>query len=184
MKFLFCLLLLSLLFAVCINAQPRPIEKSQLPASPTRVYPESFAVKYQGGLFGYADTETGTLKLDDTNQRIVFLGKEGKEKFGIPYGSLLIVQPERKVTTATTGKVISAIPLPGAGAAGLIKEKKRYLLLHFDDPDVDAKGTASFKVEEKETLELLIEAIGVKAKLTPRGDSYFRPNNAKKTAES
>ena len=57
----------------------------------------------------------------------------------------------------------------------LIKENRRYLVLNFDDPDVAARGTVSFKLDNKEILNSVIEALGNKASLTKRGDAFFRP---------
>lgn len=162
-------------FSVMAFAQPRPAEKAQLPAVMKTAEPSFFPAKYQGGLFGFNDKETGTLKLDDINERVVFLGKDKKEKFGIPYKSLLIVYPNATVSTATTGKVMSSIPLPGAGLFGLIREKKQFLVIRFDDPDVDVQGIVNFKVENKEVLQRIIQTIGVKANLTQRGDTVYRP---------
>lgn len=155
-------------------AQPRPIEKEAKPAAAIKPNPASFAAKYEGGLFGYNDKEMGTLKFDDPNERIVFFGQDQKERFGIPYGSLLIVMADEKSVTSTTGNVVQHIPLPGAGLAGLLKEKRRYLILQYDDPDVDAKGTTSFKLEDKNVLESVIHALGNKAKMKQRGDAYIR----------
>ncbi len=56
-----------------------------------------------------------------------------------------------------------------------MKEKKQYLVLQFDDPDVDAKGTVNFKIETKELLESVVNTLGRKAKLSPRGDSFYKP---------
>ena len=78
-------------------------------------------------------------RLDDENQRIVFFGKEGKERFGIPYKALLVVSPQSRAVTSNTGHVVGAIPVPGAGLlGGFIKEKRRYMLIQFNDPDADA----------------------------------------------
>ena len=137
--------------------------------------PESVSVKYEGGLFGYSDKEEGTLKFDDVNERLVFYGKDGKEKFSMPYGSMLIVYPQSKSVTTTAGSIVKALPLPGAMLGGLIKEKRRYLIVHFDDPDVDAKGVINFKLETKEVLDAVIDAIVDKADLVQRGDAYYRP---------
>ena len=166
--------------SISVNAfaQPRPAEKAQLPAV-MKTDSSVFPVKYQGGLFGYHDKEAGTLKLDDINERVVFFGKDQKEKFGIPYKALLIVYPDSSVSTATTGKVMSSIPLPGAGLFGLMKEKKRFLVMQFNDPDVDVKGIVNFKVENKELLQTIIQTIGVKANLTQRGDTVYRPRTVK-----
>jgi hypothetical protein len=143
--------------------------------------PSSFSARYEGGMFGYSEKEKGSLRFDDANARLVFFGKEGKEKFSLPYDSLMVVYPNSQSVTSTAGNVIKWVPLPGAGLAGLIKSKKRYLVINFDDPKVDARGTISFRVENKETLDAVIPAIGVKAKMESRGDAYYRPRTTKST---
>jgi hypothetical protein len=178
-------ILFLLTFCLCLSAavfaQPRPVEKTSQPnAVPKKTAPESFGAKYEGGLFGYNEKEMGTLKFDDANRRLVFLGKDGREKFHIPYGSVLVIYPQSKSVTSTAGSVVSHIPLPGAGLAGLLREKRRYLIMHFDDPDVEAaKGVLSFKLEDKVLLDSVIETLGEKAKLTQRGDAYYRPKTVK-----
>jgi len=132
--------------------------------------------KYEGGMFGFSKSEKGNLKLDDESARLVFLSKDNKEKFSIPYGALLVVYPQSKSVTSTTGRVVGVAPLPGARMLGsLIKENRRYLVLNFDDPDVAARGTVSFKLDNKEILNSVIEALGKKASLAKRGDAFFRP---------
>lgn len=160
-------------------AQPRQMDKAPTPAADIKPAPPSFNAKYEGGVFGYSDKESGTLKFDDTNERLVFFGEDQKEKFGIPYDALLIVYSDEKSVTSTTGDVVKYIPLPGAGLAGLIKEKRRYLVLQYDDPDVDAKGTTSFKLDTKELLDSVVHALGSKAKLKQRGEAYIRPKVVK-----
>ncbi|MBC7901506.1 MAG: hypothetical protein H7070_15790 [Saprospiraceae bacterium] len=179
MKKIVLLLSLAVCFSAIVFAQPRPAEKAQLPAVMSTAESMSITAKYQGGLFGFSEKETGTLKTDDENERLVFFGKDKREKFGIPYKALMIVSPEAAVSTATTGKVLSNIPLPGAGLFSLMKEKKRYLVVRFDDPDVDVKGVVNFKVDDKALLHKMIQTIGVKAKLTQRGDTVYRPRVAK-----
>jgi len=163
------------LLAAGINAQPRPVDKSTSPAVVRAAAPSSFEAKYEGGMFGFTEREVGMLKFDDANQRIVFFGKDKKEAFGIPYKSLMVISPQSKSVTSTTGNVVRHIPLPGAGLAGLIKEKRRYLLVQFDDPDVDARGVINFKLDNKALLESVIQTLGQKANMTPRGDAYYRP---------
>jgi len=158
-------------------AQPRPIEKSANPN--TKPAPASFSAKYEGGLFGFTEKAEGTLKFDDENARLVFLGKTQKEMFSIPFESLLVIYPTSESVTSTTGNVVKNIPLPGAGLAGLIKEKRRYLVLQFDDPDADVKGMVNFKIENKELLDSVIQSLGTKAKMTQRGDAYYRPRTPK-----
>lgn len=156
-------------------AQPRQADKVSTPTAAIKAAPASFTAKYEGGLFGFTDKEVGTLKFDDDNQRIVFLGKDQRERFGIPYTSVLVVSPQSNSVTSNTGNVVRHIPLPGAGLAGLIKKKRRYMVLQFNDPDADARGIINFKIENKELLESVIQTLGGKAKLTQRGDAYYRP---------
>ena len=162
-----------------VLAQMRPVGNDDPKVAANA--PASIEAKYEGGMFGYSEKEKGSLKFDDANTRLVFFGKDGKEKFSLPYDSLMVVYPNSQSVTSTAGNVIKWIPLPGAGLAGLIKEKKRYLVINFDDPNVDARGTISFRVEDKETLDVIIPAIGNKAKLQQRGDAYYRPRSTKST---
>jgi hypothetical protein len=50
-------------------------------------------------------------------------------------------------------------------------------VLQYDDPDVDARGTTSFKLENKDVLDSVVAAVGTKAKLKQRGDAYIRPRD-------
>ncbi len=185
MKKLMFLTFLMLSFFILADAQPRPMgkkteEKLAQNSTPKTPVPASFVAKYEGGMFGFDKKETGTLKFDDINQRIIFSGKDQKEMFSIPYKSMLIIYPQSKSVRSTTGTVVSAIPLPGAVLAGLIREKRRYLVINFDDPDVDAKGIVNFKLDNKELLGAVITALGEKAELTKRGDAYYRPKKDSK----
>ncbi len=158
-----------------INAQPRPVDRTSTGAK-VEPAPASFEAKYEGGLFGFSQREEGTLKFDDGNERLIFAGKDGKERFGIPYKALIVISPQSKSVTSNTGHVVGAIPVIGAGIlGGFIKEKRRYLVIQFNDPDADASGTTSFKLSNKELLDSVIQTLGEKAKLTQRGDAYYRP---------
>ena len=165
------------LSAASVGAQPRQMEStSTKKALPPASAPMSFEAKYEGGMFGFSDKEVGTLKFDDSNQRLVFFGKDQKEKFHVPYKSLLVIYPQSKSVTSTGGNVIKYIPLPGAGLAGFIKEKRRYLVVNFDDPDVEAaQGVVSFKLDNKELLDAVLHSLAEKANLSQRGDAYYRP---------
>ena len=163
------------LLAVGAAAQPRPIDRPSAPAVVHAAAPATFAAKYEGGMFGFNSREVGMLKLDDESQRLVFFGKDGKEAFGIPYKSLLVISPSSRSVTSTTGQVVRNIPLPGAALGGLLKEKRSYLVVQFDDPDVDAKGVINFKLADKALLESVIQTLGQKANLKQRGDAYYRP---------
>ncbi len=161
-----------LILQTALAAQPKPIEKeAPAPAS----LPPAFEARYEGGIFGSAGKETGLLKFDDANLRVVFYKKSGTEMFGIPYESLIVVYPDSKEGISRTGNVASRLPVPGAGLFGLMTKKTKYLILNFNDPDIDAAGTANFKFDDKENLLLFINALGNKAKMTQRGDAFYRP---------
>lgn len=162
-------------FSTNAFAQVRPIDTNKQETKQTKPAPTSFTAKYEGGMFGFNDDEEGTLRFDDENKRIVFFGKDQKEKFAIPFSSMLIVYPQSRRENSTTTNVVKNLPLPGAGLAGFIKDKRKYLIINFDDPDVDAKGTVNFKLDDKDLLDSVVKTIAEKAKLTQRGDAYFRP---------
>lgn len=174
---LFCMILFG--FAVTVVAQPKPAEKKDetTEAAKPAPAPESFPAKYEGGMYGY-NRQDGTLKFDDENERFVFFGKDGKELFGIPYKSLLVIYPQSQSVQSTTGQVVSMIPYAGL-LGGFIKEKRRYIVINYDDPDIDAKGMTQFKVADKELLDSVIYSLAEKAKLKPRGDAFYRPSKAK-----
>lgn len=161
-------------FSVLAYAQPRPVDKAPAPASAKA----SYEARYEGGLFGQSDTEKGSLRFDDANERIVFYRKDQKEMFAIPYAALIVIYPDSKVGTSQTGNVVSRLPLPGAALAGLLSKRTKYLIMQFDDPDIEVKGTANFKFEEKEQLLAFISALGGKAKMKQRGDAYYRSRSA------
>jgi len=176
MRSLFFAALAAAFFTLTVSAQPRPIEQppSVIPANA----PTSYEARYEGGVFGASSKETGTLKFDDANERIVFYGKDGKrELFAIPYGNLNTLFPDTKVSASTTGKVISHVPLPGAGLAGLMNKSTKYVNMTFDDPEMNTTGTASFKFDDKEMLRTFIIRLGVTAKMKQRGDAYYRVKN-------
>ncbi len=164
-------------------AQPRIVEKKPEKTQQTATLaPVSFKAKYEGGMFGFSEKETGTIKFDGSNQRLVFFGKDNKEMFGIPYDAIQIIYPQSKSVQSTGGKVMQQIPLPGAGIAGIfMKDKIRYMIVNFDDPEVNAKGTVNFKFDTQQMLTSAIQTLGSKAEMQQRGDAFYRP---KKTPTS
>ena len=178
-KLLFFLALSLFACAGIVSAQPRTMETPKPAATtPVKPAPASFEAKYEGGMFGYSKKEDGTLKFDDDNSRLVFFGKDQKEKFAVPYKSMLIVSPESQRVQSTTGKVVSVIPYAGL-LGGFIKERRRYLVINFDDPDVEAKGVVNFRIDDQALLSSVIAALGDKAELKPRGEGYIRPKVVK-----
>ena len=172
MKRLLFIALALFVMPLVLSAQPRPAEND---GSAATNLPASFEARYEGGIFGSAGKEKGQLKFDDANLRVVFYKKDGKEMFAIPYEALVVIYPDSKEGISKTGNVASRLPLPGAGLFGLMTKSTKYLVLNFNDPDVDAAGTANFKFDEKDDLLNFINALGAKAKLTKRGDAYYRP---------
>ena len=170
------------LAAMTAFAQPRPIQSTPA-VKRAPVAPPTFEAKYEGGMFGYSSKETGMLKFDDENSRLVFYGADKKEKFSIPYDAFVVIYPQSKSVTSTTGNVVKYIPLPGAGLAGFIKEKRQYLVAQFKDPDADVEGLVNFKLDKKELLDSAIQTLGEKANMQQRGDAYYKPKTVKKDTE-
>ncbi len=177
MKFVLILIIV-LISAVLSIAQVRPVESDKTKSAPVRPAPESFTAKYEGGMYGFSKKEDGTLKFDDGNERLVFLDKDQREKFAIPYRSMLVIFPQSQSVQSTTGKVVSVIPYAGL-LGGFIKEKRRYLIINFDDPDVDAKGMVNFKLDDKDLLDAVLARLANEAELKQRGEAYYRPKKIK-----
>ena len=89
-KLLFSLACALFAFSFAVSAQPRPAERNQT-TSVKRTAPETVVAKYEGGMFGFEKKEEGSLKFDDVNERLVFFGKDNKEKFAIPYDTMVMV---------------------------------------------------------------------------------------------
>ena len=174
MKSIFFVVLFALCFSAAVIAQPRPAEKSGKSEVKAPPAPPSFEAKYEGGMIGYGGKVDGFLKFDDANQRLIFLGKDEKEIFGIPYDALLALYPQSQSVTTTTGNVISHIPIAGASLGGFIKEKRRYMIIQYDDPDVNVRGTANFRIENKELLDSAIQTLADKAEMKQRGDAFYK----------
>ena len=160
--------------SIMVPAQPRQADRS----APQMAGPMSVEAKYEGGIFGSTGREKGTLKIDEAQERLFFYRKsDGREIFSIPFESLVVIYPDSKVSTSQTGNVVSRVPLPGAGLAGLLSTRAQYLIINFDDPDIDARGTANFKFDDKKRLLNFIRTLGTKARMLQRGDAYYRPKN-------
>lgn len=176
MKKLFVLSVVSLfVFALGVNAQVRPAVVDSTEPKVERKILDKFEVQYTGGLYGFSKKEHGTIAFDDINERLIFKSEEGKERFSLPYNTILVVYPSQIKVRSGTGRVIGAAPIPGAGIAGMfMKKKKNYLVLRFNDTDVKAQGTINFLVDTAEILTNSIYTIGEKAEMKSRGDAYLR----------
>ncbi len=164
------------LFALSVNAQVRPADTEETEEEePKAEMLETFEVKYTGGIFGFSKSEHGTVAFDDINERLIFKGEDGKERFSVPYETIMVVYPSQKKVQSGTGRAVGAAPLPGASIAGMfMKKKKNYLVIRFEDREVDAEGTINFLVDTEDILRNSIYTIGEKAEMKPRGDAYIR----------
>lgn len=150
---------------------------------PVKPAPDVVAAKYEGGMFGFSKKVEGKLKFDTPNERLIFLDKENKELFGIPYTSVIVAYPNTKSVVSPAGQVIGVVPYFGV-LGGFIKEKRQYLVIHYSDPEVVANGIVSFKVEDEETLKSILYRLGQEAKLQQRGDAYYKARDKGKKEET
>jgi hypothetical protein len=175
------LLLLALAAQTASAQRPRvAADATPAAAAPTPApAPAAIKAKYEGGVGGYMKKQTGTLHFDDATERLVFRDKQGREYLSLPYKSVAAVWPDTKARRTTAGTVVSAVPLPfGANMLGLLmREKQRYLVLQYDDPDTDMQGITSFKLGNKQILASAVHTLAGKAELKQRGEGYVRDRN-------
>ena len=135
----------------------------QAAATPKAVVqtPPPVKAKYEGGVFGYMKKQTGTLNFDDTNSRLVFRDKKGTEYISIPYHSVAAAFADTQSRRPGAATVIGSIPIIYALPALLIKKKYRYLTMQFNDPDTGVQGTTSFKMDNKETVAAVLNALDI-----------------------
>jgi len=184
-KFLGAGLLVALMAGAAFAQRPRATDTTQPAAGVSTPKPPpaptTFTAKYEGGIFGFNKKQTGTLTFDDANKRLVFRNKEQKEVLSIPYSAVSGAFADTKSQTTTGGKVVSSLPLPyGANLLGLLSRKKlRYLTLQFNDADSRMAGVTSFKLENKELLDSVLNTLAEKAGLEPRGEIFIRHKEPK-----
>jgi hypothetical protein len=135
--------------------------------------PQTVKAKYEGGVFGHNKKMEGTLAFDDPNNRLVFRDGKQKEVLSIPYNSLTGAYGDTHSVQPAAATVISHVPLYGIPAA-FVKTKVRYLALQYSDPDSKVAGVTSFRLENKDILDSVLNTLAVKASLTPRGDVFIR----------
>lgn len=151
---------------------PAPSAPAPAPA------PATIKAKYEGGILGYRKQD-GWLAFDDYNRRLVFKDKQQRELFSISYDTVLAAWPDTRSRTSTAGRVIAGTAPYGLGLPALLmRNKTRYLVLQFSDPDTRAEGVTSFKVGTKELLNSVLHTLAGKAELTQRGDAYVRRKDA------
>lgn len=175
-------LLVALTAAVALAQGPRaattttPSQTNGISVPKPPPAPQTFKAKYEGGIFGYNKKQTGTLTFDDANKRLVFRNKEQKELITLPYSAVMGAYGDTKAGRPKAAQVVGAIPLPyGANMLSWLARKKyRYLTLQFEDVDTNARGITSFKLENKELLNSVLNTLAEKAALDARGDGFIR----------
>ncbi len=168
------ILFLTVAMGVVVCAQ-RPMDTTATDASKATpaAAPKSMKAKYEGGIFGYSRTMEGTLSFDDLNQRLLFLNKQQKEVFFIPYKAITSAFADTQKRRPTAATVAQNIPYIG-WPLGLIKTKVRYLTLQYSDPDTNVSGVTSFRLENKDLVDSVVFAVANKSGLTQRGQIYVR----------
>jgi hypothetical protein len=184
LKILVLGLVLLLATSICALAQrPRKIETTTstttTTSAPARTVattpaPQSVRAKYEGGVFGYNKKIEGTLNFDDAANRLVFRDKTQKEILSIPYSAVAGAYADTKSRRPAAATAVSSVPLLYTLPAAFIRKKVRYLTVQFNDPDTKASGVTSFRMENKEILNSVLNTLAAKSNLTQRGDAFVR----------
>ena len=174
-RILVAALLASLLAGAAFGQRPRSVNDPARTDNPATAAPvqQSVRAKYEGGIFGYNKKMEGTLTLDDADKRLLFRDKRQQEVLSIPYASIASAFADTKSKRPIAADVASRVSI-FAMPALLIKKKFRYLTLQYNDPDTKISGVTSFKMENKETLASVLNALANKAGLTQRGEIFVR----------
>lgn len=141
--------------------------------TPPAPAPQTVKAKYEGGVFGYNHKMDGTLTFDDANQRLLFRNEKQKEILFVPYKALTGAYADTHSVRPAAATAASHVPLYGIPAS-FIKTKVRYLTLQYNDPDSNAAGITSFRLENKDVLDSVLSTLANKAGLTPRGEIFVR----------
>ncbi len=135
--------------------------------------PETVKAKYEGGVFGYNKKMDGTLHFDEMNQRLIFKTDKGKELLFVPYNAITGAYGDVRAVRPSAATIASNIPYIGLPAS-LIKTKVRYLALQYSDPDSKVSGVTSFRLENKDILDSVLNTLAGKAGLSRRGDVFIK----------
>lgn len=135
--------------------------------------PQTVQAKYEGGVFGYNKKMKGTLTFDDANQRLVFRNDKQKEILFVPYNAITSAYGDTHAVQPAAATVASHIPYIGLPAS-FIKTKVRYLALQYSDPDSNVAGVTSFRLENKDILDSVLNTLAGKAGLNKRGEIFVR----------
>jgi len=147
--------------------------KPKTTTTPPAPAPQTVNAKYEGGVFGYRKKLNGTLTFDDTNQRLLFRNEQQKEVLFIPYNALTGAYADSHAVRPRAASIGSNVPYVGF-PIGFIKTKVRYLTLQYNDPDSKAAGVTSFRLENKDLLDSVLNTLANKAGLTKRGEVFIK----------
>ena len=145
---------------------------TNMPAPPPA--PQTVKAKYEGGVFGYNKKMDGTLSFDDANQRLVFRNEKQKEILFVPYNALTGAYGDTHSVQPAAATVAGSLPSIYAYPAKFIKTKVRYLTLQYSDPDSNVAGVTSFRLENKDILDSVLNTLAGKAGLSKRGEVFVK----------
>lgn len=141
--------------------------------------PQSLKAKYEGGVFGYNKKQEGTLNFDDPNHRLVFRDKKGKEVLFIPYTAINQEFADTQSRRPKSATILGSVPVPyGINPIGFIKTKNQYVTIQFYDQDAHIGGVTSFRVDNKELCNSVVNTLADKAGLVARGEIFIRQGGA------
>jgi len=152
--------------------QDAPADAKSMPTPPPA--PETVNAKYEGGVFGYSKKKEGTLHFDELNQRLVFKDSKQKELLFVPYNAITGAYADTHSVRPAAATVASQVPSIFALPANFIKTKVRYLTLQYSDPDSKVNGVTSFRLENKDILDSVLNTLAGKAGLSRRGDVFIK----------
>lgn len=150
-------------------------------APPPAAPPKIVKAKYMGGFLGYNKKQEGTLNFDERNRRLVFRDKNEREIISLSYDAVIVTFADSKANrwlgpgASEAARVGGVVTLP----LFLFKKRSEYLSIQFRDPETDAEGVTSFKMDTDELVNSMVHALAQRAGLVQRGEIYVR---AKKKA--
>ena len=178
LRFVTGVVLVMITAGAVLAQRPRTITQDKTEAAtnatPPAPAPQTVNAKYEGGVFGYNKKMEGTLTFDEANQRLVFKDGKQKEILFIPYNAITGAYGDTHRVQPAAATVAGHIPSIYALPSRLIKTKVRYLTIQYDDPDSKVNGVTSFRLENKDILDSVLNTLAGKAGLYKRGDVFVK----------
>ena len=178
LRLLTLMVLVMMIAGPAVAQRPRTMNQDKAEATtnvpPPPPAPATVKAKYEGGVFGYNKKIEGTLNFDDANQRLVFRDGKQKEILFVPYTAITGAYGDTHSVRPAAATVASNIPSIYALPAHFIKTKVRYLTLQYNDPDSKVAGVTSFRLENKDLLDSVLNTLAGKAGLNKRGEVFVK----------